>query len=957
MLDNALDAFIAIDEHSHILEWSQQAENIFGWKRQEVLGIALTDTIIPQRYKSAHLTGLKHYLDTGEHQLLGRRVEIFACRKDGSEFPVELAITPLKQEGRLIFSASLRDISRSKELEQEIQHQANFTRSILDCMPDAVTVADVSGRLTLINPVAQRLLNLRPPDEFPDQTYHDYQLLEPDGKTPYPDEDRPMARALRGEEAHGLTALIRHENLDEDAWVCINARPLLDQQGQLAGGILVFHDITELRKRELELAHQAHVLNKRASLLDLSHDAILTSDMNDAITFWNRSAERLYGYSRDEAIGRNGKALLKTHFPVPLAEIKAIVHETGYWQGEVRQRARDGREIIAFSQWALERRDGFPWLYLQTQTDITQQVQTAQALHETSENYRLLVETTTDFAIFMTDTAGQITSWNPGAEKILGMTQQEAIGRPFNALFTPEDRNNGQPELELESARKIGRAENMRWHLRKDGVRIWANGVTMPLRNKDGSLRGFVKIMRDQTAERLAEEQTQFLALHDMLTGLPNRVHFSNQLHLAIAQSERSQIPLAVLLLDLDRFKYVNDTFGHHTGDLMLKEVASRILSSVRETDTVARMGGDEFVVIQSNATQPAAAVTLAKKLIHELAQPYHLEGHEILSGTSVGISSFPRDATNPVDLFKYADLALYQAKNAGRGNFQFYTPALTEEKHWKKNRELALREALEQDRFSLYYQPQIDLSSWEITSVEALLRWQTSELELVLPGEFIDIAEESGLIVKIGEWALRQACTQLKKWQEEGMANLRISLNCSARQFADPEFVRGIPPILEESGIAPSRLELEIPESMLASHPEIKEQLTSLRSQGVRITIDNYGIGTTALIDLKEFAVDGLKIDKAFVQHLPHRRQDAAIAAAIISLAHDLGIGVTAGGVETAEQLAYLKSRDCTSAQGFIFSPPVSAQKFEELMLSGYWSRINRIPSLANAAQLKDLH
>lgn len=411
------------------------------------------------------------------------------------------------------------------------------------------------------------------------------------------------------------------------------------------------------------------------------------------------------------------------------------------------------------------------------------------------------------------------------------------------------------------------------------------------------------------------------------------------------------------MLLDLDRFKYVNDTFGHHAGDLMLKEVASRLLSSVRETDTVARMGGDEFVVLQANATQPAAAITLAKKLIHELALPYRLDGHEILSGTSVGISSFPRDATNPVDLFKYADLALYQAKNAGRGNYQFYTPALTEEKHWKKNRELALREALEQDRFSLYYQPQIDLSSWEITSVEALLRWQTSELEMVLPGEFIDIAEESGLIVKIGEWALRQACTQLKTWQEKGMPNLRISLNCSARQFGDPEFVRGIPPIMEQTGIAPSSLDLEIPESMLASHPEIKEQLTSLRSKGVRITIDNYGIGTTALIDLKEFTVDGLKIDKAFVQHLPHRRQDSAIAAAIINLAHDLGIGVTAGGVETAEQLAYLKARDCTSAQGFIFSPPIPAKKFEELMLSGYWSRINRIPSLENAAPLKDLH
>ncbi|WP_164931968.1 EAL domain-containing protein [Janthinobacterium sp. 17J80-10] len=957
MLDNALDAFIAIDEDSQILEWSQQAEKIFGWSREEALGKALTETIIPQRYKAAHLAGLKHYLDSGEHHLLGRRVETFACRKDGSEFPVELAITPLKLAGRLVFSASLHDISHSKELEQQIQHQASFTRSVLEVMPDAVTVADATGRLTLVNPAAQRLLNLRPSDAFPEQTYHDYQLIMPDGKTLFPENERPMARALRGEEIRGFIAMVRHENLDGDACVQINARPLRDQEGKVTGGVLVFHDISELRKREKELSQQAHVLNKRASLLDLSHDAILTSDMNDAVTFWNRSAERLYGFSRAEAIGQNCHALLNAHFPVALADIKASVHETGQWQGEITLHARDGRKIIAFGQWALERRDGFPWLYLQTHTDITQQVQTAQALHESSENYRLLVETTTDFAIIMTDPVGIITSWNPGAEKIIGLSQQEAVGHPIAELFTPEDRKSGRAEMELETARNLGRADDIRWHLRKDGTRVWANGVTMPLRNKDDSLRGFVKVMRDQTAERLAEEQTQFLALHDMLTGLPNRVHFSNQLHLAIAQSERSQIPLAVLLLDLDRFKYVNDTFGHHTGDLMLKEVASRILSSVRETDTVARLGGDEFVVIQAHAAQPGAAVTLAKKLIQELGRPYQLEGHEILSGTSVGISSFPLDAKNPVDLLKRSDLALYQAKNAGRGNYQFYTPALTEVKHWKKNRELALREALEQNRFSLYYQPQIDLASWKITSVEALLRWQTSDLEMILPGEFIEIAEESDLIVKIGEWALRQACAQLKKWHGEGMASLRISLNCSARQFGDPEFVRLLPSILEETGLAPSCLELEIPESMLASHPEIKAQLTGLRSKGVRITIDNYGIGTTALIDLKEFAVDGLKIDKAFVQHLPHRRQDSAIASAIISLAHDLGIGVTAGGVETAEQLAYLKSRDCTSAQGFIFSPPVSAKQFEDLMLSGYWSQINRIPSQEKDAPFKDLH
>ncbi len=830
VLDNALDAFIAIDEHGKIIDWSRQAERVFGWSAGEVLDQPLDSTLIPQRFQEKYMAGIQRFLTAAEQQASEQPLEITACRRDGNEIPIELSITPLRHAGQPILSCALRDISYRKKLEQEIQHQARFTQTILDDLPDAVAVADLSGRLILINPAAQRLLHLRPLDECPEQTYRTYELLKPDGMTPYPEEQRPMALALRGEHTTGAIARLRHESPDADVWVSINARPLDDENGAIAGGILVFHD-------------------------------------------------------------------------------------------------------------------------------ITQQVNTERALRETRENYRLLVETTTDFAIIMTDPDGLITHWNPGAQKILGMSAEEAIGNPLSVLSTPEDHDTGQAIRELDIARESGRAEDVRWHRRKDGSRLWANGMVMPLKNDDGSLRGFVKILRDETKARVEEEQTQFLAMHDMLTGLPNRVHFSNELHHAIAQSDRTRIPLAVLMLDLDRFKYVNDTFGHHIGDLLLKEVGARIAASVRETDVVARLGGDEFIVIQTNAAQPAAAITLAKKLIHALGLPYQLEGNEIISGTSIGISTYPTDAANPVDLVKHADLALYQAKNAGRGNYQRYTVALSEKKDWKKNREQAMRDALENHKFSLYYQPQIDLSNWKIINVEALLRWQPDEMELVLPDDFLDLAEETGFIVKIGEWAMRQACMQVKKWQSVGMENLRIALNCSARQFSDPEFVGSIRPILEETGLKPSYLELEVSESLFSSYPKIKEQLSALRNEGVHITIDNYGTGTVALIDLKEFEVDGLKIDKAFVQHLPHRRKDAAIASAIISLAHELGIHVGAGGVETAEQLAYLKARNCTSAQGFLFSPPMPAEKFEQLMLSGHWSEVNRMAPPNDSMRPRDLH
>ena len=945
IIDNALDAFIAIDTDSVILDWSEQATETFGWDKDEVLGRTLADTIIPERFHQAHLDGLKRYRESGEGPIINQRVEMAARRKDGVEIPVELTVAPIRMAGRTLFFASLRDISQRKALEEALHRQVNLTTSILNGMAGAVAVADPGERLILVNPAGQRLLRVRPSDLDGKRTVDSFHLLLEDGVTVCPYEQRPTRRALRGEHVDGFIALIRHAEPPADVWVSANARPLIDYRGELVGAVTVFHDITELRQREEELAHQTRLLREQASLLDLARDAIIARTSEDIITYWNRSAENLYGYSRAEALGQVSHALLQTRFPVPLEAIRAVVHEQHHWEGELVQITRDGREIVIFSRWALDSHEGRPYRYLETNADITQQVRTERALKQSQEDFRLLVEASTDHAIIMIDREGNIQSWNSGAEHIIGFTALEAIGRSVSDLFTAEDRGAGEPMRELDDARNFGRAEDDRWHMRADGSRFWATGVVTPLRNPDGSLRGYVKIMRDQTTQRLAEEQTRFLANHDGLTGLPNRVNFSNRLHQAIALSQRTGQPLAVVLLDLDRFKFVNDTFGHHTGDLLLREVALRILSSIRETDFVARLGGDEFVIIQVDVTQPEAAETLARKLVLEIGRPYELEGKEVLSGTSIGICVHPRDGRNPVELLKRADLALYRAKSIGRHTYQFYTADLVSEESWRKDRETALRSALEKHQFELYYQPQVDLSDWKISSVEALLRWNASELETVLPKDFLDIAEQTGLIVEIGEWALRGACKQVRRWQAQGLTGLRLSVNCSARQFNDPRFVAQLPAILEDAGIATNSLELEVPEAMLAERPEIKEQLSQLRRLGIRVSIDNFGTGATALTDFKDFAVDVLKIDKTFVQHLPHRREDSAITSAIISLAHNLGVSVVAGGVETAEQLAYLKARDCTSAQGFIFSPPLPAMRFEEMMLKGGWSRINRVP------------
>lgn len=957
IIDSALDAFIAIDPDSTIVEWSAQATATFGWQKDEVLGKTLTDTVIPERYRKAHLAGLDRYQESGIGPIVNRRVEMIARRKDDTEIPVELTVTPVKSRGNVYFFASLRDISQSRALEAELHRQANITASILHCMAGAVVVSDLNEKIVMVNPAGQRLLNLQPAERGGRESIDSFTLYLEDGMTPCPEDQRPIRRALRGEHVDGFVAHIRHAGLPQGVWVSINARPLLGSGGELIGGVVVFHDITELRLRAEALERQGRLLQEQASLLDLAHDAILARTIDDVITYWNLSAQKLYGYSREEATGQVSTMLLKTRFPVPLEEIRAKLHEKHYWEGELVHVTKDAREIIVFSQWALEFHEGRPYRYLETNADITQQVQTERALKQSQEDLRLMVEASTDYAIIMIDPSGVIRSWNSGAERILGLAAQEAIGMASSSLFTEEDRHMGEPLRELDEARTLGRSEDDRWHVRRDGARFWATGVVTPLWNPDGSLRGYTKIMRDQTAQRLAEEQTRFLANHDGLTGMPNRVNFSNRLHQAMALSQRNNLPLALLLLDLDRFKHVNDTFGHHTGDLLLKEVAQRILSSLRETDFVARLGGDEFVIIQTDVSQPEAAETLARKLVLELGRPYLLDDQEVLSGASIGICVYPKDARNSVELLKRADLALYRAKSAGRHTFQCYTDELISVHNGKKDRETALRAALQNHQFELYYQPQVDLRSWKISTVEALLRWNANDLEIVLPADFLDIAEQTGLIVEIGEWALREAGHQVRRWQAQGMNDLRLSVNCSARQFSDPMFVKRVPSILRDAGITPASLEIEVPESMLAQHPEIKERLAELRSYGIRLTIDNFGTGAIALIDLKDVGIDVLKIDKAFVQHLPHRREDSAITAAIISLAHNLGISVVAGGVETAEQLAYLKARDCTSAQGFIFSPPVPAEQFEALMLNGRWSRINRMPQFNDGAAFDNLH
>jgi diguanylate cyclase (GGDEF)-like protein len=445
---------------------------------------------------------------------------------------------------------------------------------------------------------------------------------------------------------------------------------------------------------------------------------------------------------------------------------------------------------------------------------------------------------------------------------------------------------------------------------------------------------GVVGIWTDITESKRAEETIRDLALNDPLTGLANRNGFHECLTDAIAAARHLDTRVALLFLDLDRFKRVNDETGHPGGDKLLKQAARRFTMLARETDTVARLGGDEFAIIMTGTASADTSSLLAKRIIDSLAQPFSVYGREVTSGTSIGISIYPDDDTEIDGLIRKADMALYQAKYLGRGTFQLYDEEMHSAVRRGRAIETELRTALARNEFVLHYQPQLDITGAKTTGAEALIRWQHPERGLLSPAEFIDVAETSGLIVEIGKWVLGEACAQSSRWSAAGLPALRIAVNISARQFKSDDLVETVRDVLDETGIEPSLLELEITESMVMHDVEqTTERLSQLTELGLEISIDDFGTGYSSLAYLKQFPVQRLKIDQSFVAKLDVESDDAAIVEAIIRLGHSLRLKVTAEGVETGQQLAMLRELGCNDVQGYFFSKPVTAVEFYDWM------------------------
>lgn len=467
----------------------------------------------------------------------------------------------------------------------------------------------------------------------------------------------------------------------------------------------------------------------------------------------------------------------------------------------------------------------------------------------------------------------------------------------------------------------------------KDGSRRYIQLSGEPMHDRHGAFAGYRGVGRDVTGRKLAENRIQHLATHDGLTGLPNRVLFSELLQMAIQSAARYQRTFAVLFVDLDRFKIINDTLGHEAGDKLLREMAQRLKTCLRTSDVVARLGGDEFVVLLQQIERLDDAAAAARNILTTAARPVLLSGSEYRVSASVGISIYGTDAVDEQSLMQTADVAMYAAKQSGKNTFQFYSAEIASESNHRLALETHLRGALERDEFSLHYQAKVDLKTNAIVGVEALLRWQNAELGAVPPAQFIPFAEETGLILTIGKWVLRRACLQCVDWQRQGLPPLTMSVNLSARQFSDEFLLGDIAGVLRETGMQPELLELELTEgTVIQNVARAVKMLTSLKGMGVRLAIDDFGTGYSSLGQLKTLPIDTLKVDRSFVRDIPASAEDRAITEAIIAIGKTLGLTVVAEGVETQAQEGFLRAHECDQMQGYRLSKPIGAAEFVDL-------------------------
>lgn len=718
--------------------------------------------------------------------------------------------------------------------------------------------------------------------------------------------------------------------------------PMVGPDGTYYGRVWYLRDVTEqvLAERSLKESEE-----KFRVITDTAPDAIILVDNEGKVLFWNLAAERIFGYASGEAVGKSIHALI-----IPPRFREEHLHGFGKFRStgngpligktvEVPGVRKDGTELpIELSLSAVKLNDSW------CATSIARDVSERRMADEKVRKLSLAVDGSSDW-VLVTGKDGRIEYANKAVEEMSGYQKEEILGQTPKIFKSGKHTDTFYTELwETILSGQTFRA--IISNRKKDGGLFEVFHTITPLKNSGGEITHFVSMAKDVTQQKILEERIHRLAYYDDLTGLPNRVFHQELLARTIEIAKRHKQIFALLYMDLDNFKRINDTLGHNVGDLLLKSVARKLSAFLRSCDDIARCqevnledvlfrpGGDEFLVLLHNLGEAQDAARVARRILEALSKPWDVDGREVFLTASIGISLYPDDGETVDHLLKNADAAMYHAKAEGKNNYQFYSKSLNASVLELLMLESEMRKGLDRGEFTLYYQPKLDASTRRITGMEALIRWNHPEKGLLLPGRFISAAETSGLIVPMAEFSLRAACVQLRKWQDEGCRPITVAVNVSGRQFNQKNLIEVVDGALRDAGLSPRYLELEITESTIMRNPdEAVRTLLALKERGIEIAIDDFGTGYSSMNYLKRLPLDFLKIDQSFVRNLASSPSDQAIVRATIAMAHSLNLKVIAEGVETTEQMDFLCELGCDEVQGFLFSRAVPAQEFSALL------------------------
>ena len=802
--------------------------------------------------------------------------------------------------------------------DEALRRRGREFKALVENAPDIIARFDRELRHVYANPAVERVLGM-PPDQIIGKTHAElglpeslYSAWQPSLRAVFETgEERDIEFQTPGGSHSYLSRLV----------------PEFGEDGSIETVLTITRDITEHKRAEEAL--RASETNFRDLVENIS-EVIYAQDKDGIITYVSPIVEQLGGYSPQEVIGRPFtdfihpddlpgliESFRRTVAGSPEPSEYRVLSKSGEmrWVRTSSRPVYDGDQIVGLRAVLM---------------DITDRRRVEEALRESETKFRTLAETVAAAAFIFQ--GNRMSYVNSAAEAQTGYSREELLGMNFWEVIHPDFREEVK---QRGLARQRGEPVPARYEVKlltKNGEERWVDFMAASI-----DFEGAPAVLGtafDITERKQAEETIRHLAYHDGLTSLPNRTLFEDRLTVTLAQARRKQRLAAVMFLDLDRFKVVNDTVGHAVGDQLLQSVAERLKTLVRDGDTVARVGGDEFTVLLPEVGCMEDAVEVAERILETLRRPWQVNGHEFRITTSIGIAMCPIDGEDAESLIRNADTAMYRAKDSGRDNYQLYTPAMNSKIAERLAVESSLRRSVERGEFAVHYQPQVSIETGRIVGVEALVRWQHPERGLVSPLEFIPIAEETGLIVPLGAWVLRTACAQNRAWQDAGLPPMRMAVNLSARQFQRHDLLDTVAAALAESGLSAQYLQLEITEGAAMQDVDLTLAiLRELKEAGVQVSIDDFGTGHSSLSYLKRFPIDVVKIDQSFVQDLTVDPNDAAIASTIIVMAHNLGLKVIAEGVETAEQLAFLRERDCDEMQGFLFSRPKPAPELDQML------------------------